>query len=92
MLDTIQYIDSPLGNCREKKPIINGIIHSIIIWFDCCRGSGDGMMVIFCWTHVVTNTNAGMRTGDGSGTDRSIHRKWGFKGAAAKAMEKGAIG
>ena len=50
------------------------------------------MMVIFCWTHVVTNTNAGMRTGDGSGTDRSIHRKWGFKGAAAKAMEKGAIG
>ena len=91
-LDTIQYIESPLGNWREKKPIISGIIHSIMVWFDCCRGSADGMMVIFCWTQVVTNTSAGMMIGEGSGTDRSIHRKWGFMGAAANAMENGAMG
>ncbi len=91
-LDTIQYNESPLGKVREKKPIINGIIHSIMVWFDCCRGSADGMMVIFCWTQVVTNTKAGINIGEGSGTDRSIHRNWGFMGAAAKATENGATG
>ena len=48
-------------------------------------------MVIFCWTQVDTNTKAGIMIGDGSGTDRSIHRKWGSKGAAANAMENGAM-
>ena len=47
-LETIQYRESPLGNCNEKNPIISGIIHSIMIWFDCCLGSIDGIMVIFC--------------------------------------------
>ena len=28
--DTIQYIDNPLGNWREKKAIIMGIIQSIM--------------------------------------------------------------
>lgn len=91
-LDAIQYNDSPLGNWREKKAIISGIIHSIMVWFDCCRGSADGMMVIFCWTQVDMNTNAGIMIGEGSGTDRSIHRKWGSMGAAAKATENGATG
>ena len=30
--DAIQYKDSPLGRVNEKKAIINGISHSIIIW------------------------------------------------------------
>jgi len=46
--DTIQYIESPLGNWREKKAIIIGIIQSIMVWFDCCRGSVDGLTVNFC--------------------------------------------
>ena len=58
-LDTIQYMDSPMGNWMEKKAIITGIIHSIIVWLDCCRGSVDGVMVIFCWTQVETNTSKG---------------------------------
>ena len=69
--DTIQYIESPLGNCREKKAIIIGIIQSIMGWFDCCRGSVDGLTVNFCWTQVETNTSAGITTRVGSGSDRS---------------------
>ena len=30
-LEAIQYRDSPLGRVNEKKAIINGISHSIII-------------------------------------------------------------
>ena len=63
-----------------------------MVWFDCCRGSADGMMVIFCWTQVDAKTRAGMSMGDGSGTERSIHKKCGFMGAAAKATENGATG
>ena len=29
--ETIQYMDSPMGNCTEKKAIIIGIIQSIIV-------------------------------------------------------------
>ncbi len=50
------------------------------------------MMVIFCWTQVDTKTRTGMIMGDGSGTERSIHKKCGFMGAAAKATENGATG
>ena len=79
--DTIQYIDSPLGNCREKKAIIIGIIQSIIVWFDCCRASVDGLTVNFCWTQVETNTSTGITTRVGSGSDRSkMPRKVAFRG------------
>ena len=30
--EAIQYRDSPLGRVNEKKAIISGISHSIIIW------------------------------------------------------------
>ncbi len=91
-LDTIQYRDRPLGKVREKKAIISGIIHNIIIWLDCCLGSGEGMMVIFCWTQVVMNTKAGMIRFVGSGSARSSHKNPGSSGAAAKATVKGATG
>jgi hypothetical protein len=31
-LDATQYRDKPLGSVNEKKAIISGINHSIIIW------------------------------------------------------------
>ena len=31
--EATQYRDSPLGRVNEKKAIMSGISHSIIIWF-----------------------------------------------------------
>ena len=91
--DTIQYIDNPAGNWREKKAIITGIIHSIMVWFDCCLGSVDGLTVNFCWTQVETNTSAGIITRVGSGSARSnIPRKLALRGAAAYIGNKGIQG
>ena len=59
-----------------------GIIHSIMVWLDCCRGSGDGVMVIFCWTQVEAATRMGRMTGEGSGSPRLSHRKLSLNGAA----------
>lgn len=81
-LDAIQYSDRPLGRVKEKKAIISGISQSIIVWLVDCRGSVDGVMVIFCWSQVETNTSTGITTLDGSGSDRSIHRKLALNGAA----------
>ena len=39
-------------------------------------------MVIFCWSQVETKTNTGMTTLEGSGSERSIHRKLALSGAA----------
>ena len=80
--EAIQYRDSPLGRVNEKKAIISGISHSIIIWLVDWRGSVDGVMVIFCWSHVETKTRTGTTTLDGSGSDRSIQRKAALRGAA----------
>ena len=81
-LETIQYSGNPLGHCKEKNPRKMGIIHSIMVWLDCCRGSGDGVMVIFCWTQVEAATRMGRITGDGSGSPRLSHRKLSLNGAA----------
>ena len=83
-LDTIQYMDSPIGNWTEKKAIIIGIIQSIIVWFDCCFGSVDGLTVNFCWTQVETNTNPGISTiAIDSGLEpKSKPMKEAFNGAA----------
>ena len=87
--ETIQYSASPLGKDREKKAIINGIIHSIMVWLPCCRGSVDGVMVIFCWTQVVTNTNRGMGKVSGSDLAKSNQRNLESSGTAEKVAEKG---
>ena len=71
---------------------MSGIIQSIMTWLDCCLGSAEGIMVIFCWTQVLAKTKTGMTMLVGSGSDRSNHRKLGSRGAAAKAIEKGAMG
>ena len=88
-LETIQYRARPLGNDREKKAIISGIIHSIMVWLPCCRGSVDGIMVIFCWIQVVTNTNMGMGKVSGSDSAKSNQRNFGSRGAKEKVAAKG---
>ena len=58
-----------------KNPNISGIIHSIMRFVDACRASADGMVVIFCMTHIDPPTRIGITKGDGSGCPRSIHKK-----------------
>ena len=61
-----------------------GIIHSIMVWLDCCRGSMEGVVVIFCWSHVEAPTISGIMNSSGVGlAARSKPRKCWFKGAAA---------
>ena len=80
-LETVQYSGRPLGQLKEKTPRKMGIIHSIIVWLDCCRGSIDGVMVIFCWTQVELATSMGNKNLVGSGSARFIHKNWLFSGA-----------
>ena len=49
-LETIQYRDKPTWNWKAKTPSMMGIMYNIMFWLDCCRGSGDGEVDIFCWT------------------------------------------
>ena len=88
-LETIQYRANPLGKVREKKAIISGIIHSIMVWLPCCRASVAGAMVIFCWIQVVTNTNKGMGKVSGSDSAKSSQRNWGSRGTDEKVAAKG---
>ena len=57
-----------------KNPNISGIIHSIILLVDACRSSAEGIVVIFCMTHMDAPTRTGIINGDGSGSARFIHR------------------
>ena len=82
-------MDNPLGSVKEKNAIISGISHSIIIWLVDWRGSVDGVIVIFCWSQVETNTSTGMMTFVGSGSDRSIHRNDALSGAAVYIGNRG---
>jgi hypothetical protein len=59
-----------------------GIIQSIMFWLDCCRGSGDGVIVIFCCTQVEAATSKGKIIGEGSGSPRLNQRKPSLSGAA----------
>jgi len=82
-LETIQYRGNPLGHPREKTPRNMGIIHSIMFWLDCCRGSMEGIMVIFCWTQVEAATNIGKTKLVGSGSARFMPKKLLLSGAAS---------
>ena len=62
-----------------KNPNISGIIHSIIRLVDACLASIDGIVVIFCISHIETPTRIG-RTGVGSGSAKSNHRNALFNG------------
>jgi len=48
ILETTQNRARPLGNCKVKKANISGIIHSIILFIDCCFGSVVLTVAIFC--------------------------------------------
>ena len=82
-LETIQYKGNPLGHCREKTPRNIGIIHSIMVWLDCCFGSIEGVMVIFCWTQVEAATSTGNINLVGSGSARFMPRNSLLRGAAS---------
>ncbi len=63
MFDTTQYSASPLGNVVVKKPNISGIIQSIMRLVEACFGSTEGIMVIFCMTHIEAATMIGITSG-----------------------------
>ena len=69
---------------KAKNASISGIIHSIMVLVDCCRGSGFGIMVIFCCTQVETPTRTG-KIGVGSGFARSKAKKLLFSGTTESA-------
>lgn len=77
--ETTQYSASPLGNVVVKKPNMMGIIQSIMRLVCACRGSADGMDVVFCIRNMDTPTSTGI-TGRVSGRARSSHRKELFMG------------
>lgn len=58
-LEKRMYTASPAGNWNAKNANMIGIIHSIIMFVCCCFGSGVGIVVIFCWTHMDTPTSNG---------------------------------
>ena len=59
VLEITQYKTRPLGKVKPKITKKMGIIHSIMRWVLCCRGSVDGCMAIFCWIHMVAPASAG---------------------------------
>ena len=84
-LDTIQYRARPLSKFNVKKPNISGISQSIILLVDACCAFIDGMVVIFCISHIDAPTSTGSRKLNGAGlllenAARSIDRNWPFSG------------
>jgi hypothetical protein len=53
---------------------IRGIIQSMVLLIDCCLGSGDGMVDIFCNTHIVPPQRMA-RINQESGRPRLSQRK-----------------
>lgn len=62
---------------------MTGIIQSIILFIDACLGSVDPLVIIFCCTHIEPPTRMGRSTLEGSGSERSSHRKPSFNGIAS---------
>jgi hypothetical protein len=60
IFDTTQYSDNPLEYINVKNANINGIIHVIMLFMDCCLASDVGTVDIFCSTHIVTPVNIAM--------------------------------
>lgn len=81
ILETTQNSASPLGKLRVKKANIRGIIQSIILLIDCCLGSAEGTVDIFCSTHIEDPTRMA-RIKYPSGWARLSQRKLSFRGTA----------
>lgn len=60
-VDTTQNRARPLAKYTVNRPNIMGIIHNIIRFIDCWRGSPPCSMVIFCCTHMLPPTRMGNR-------------------------------
>ena len=85
ILDTTQNSASPLGKARLKNANIRGIIQIIILLIDCCCGSCEGTVDIFCSTHIEAATRMGRMKnplGGTSGWARLSQRKFGSRGIA----------
>jgi hypothetical protein len=85
ILEINQNSASPLGKARVKKPNIRGIIQIIILPIDCCCGSAEGTVDIFCSTHIEAATNTGRMKyplGGTSGWARLSQRKFVLSGTA----------
>ena len=52
MLETVQYMVSPVSNCRENTPIIMGMNHRSILLVCSCCGLVARDVLIFCMSHV----------------------------------------
>lgn len=68
-----------------KKPNISGIIHNIILFVCACLGSAEGIVVIFCVSHMEMPTSTGI-TGVGSGSDKSTQRNELFIGITSLTL------
>jgi hypothetical protein len=77
MVEVAQKRASPLGNDKEMKPNMSGIIHSIILLCACCLESVAAGVTIFCCTHIVAATIIARTV---SGVARLNHRKLFSKG------------
>ena len=82
-LEIKRYNPRPIGNDNVRKPNIRGIIQSIIVLVDCCLGSVEGALVIFCWTHVEAPTKTGIISLVGSGSARFNHKNELLSGIAS---------
>jgi hypothetical protein len=67
MFENRMYTARPAGKVHVNTPNMIGSIQSIIWLVCCCRGSGDGTVVIFCWTHMEAPTSTGRMKFNGAG-------------------------
>ena len=56
MLETVQYMVSPVSNCRENTPIMMGMNHRSILLVCSCCGLVARDVLIFCMSHVEPAT------------------------------------
>ena len=85
----IQYSASPLSKYRVNQPNMRGSIHSIILLVCACCGVAEGMVVIFCITHMEPPTRMGSKKGAGllaENLARSIQRKELSRGTASLTL------
>ena len=59
MLVATQYIARPLGKLNVRKPNIRGIMVCIMVFIWLWLGSNEGMVIIFCCTHIEPATSTG---------------------------------
>ena len=61
ILEVTQKRARPLGNDKQMKVNISGIIHSIILLCARCFGSAVDVITIFCCAHIVAPTRIASR-------------------------------